>query len=84
MEGDFKDRLIAEYNEVFARREKLRQFLDEVDENDRPCDNSRSLLVAQMFAMDTYIQVLRLRFLELHISWNDFHITKEGENDEGN
>ena len=79
MEGDFKDRLIKEYNEVYARRERLHKFLDEVDENNIPCDNSRSLLVAQLFAMDTYIQVLRLRFLELRIQWDDFHITKEGE-----
>lgn len=82
--SNFKDRLIEEYDELFARRERLLKFLNEVDENKRPCDNSRSLLVAQLFVMDTYIQVLRLRFLELHMQWDDFHITKEGENDEGN
>lgn len=70
---DFKIRLINEYQEVYARREKLNKFLNEVDENNKPCDNSRSLLVAQLFAMDTYIQVLRLRFLELHMQWDDFH-----------
>ena len=74
MKEGFKDRLINEYNEVYARREKLHKFLNEVDEDNRPCDNSRSLLVAQLFAMDTYIQVLRLRFLELHIQWDDFHV----------
>ena len=79
MKEDFKDRLIKEYNEVYARRERLCKFLDEIDTNNKPCDNSRSLLVAQLFAMDTYIQILRLRFLELHMQWDDFNITKEGE-----
>lgn len=74
MESDFRKNLINEYNELYARRERLHKFLDEVDENNKPCDNSRSLLVAQLFAMDTYIQVLRLRFLELHMQWDDFNI----------
>lgn len=77
MKDDFKNKLINEYNEVYARRERLNKFLDEVDENNKPCDNSRSLLVAQLFAMDTYIQVLRLRFLELHMQWDDFHIESD-------
>ena len=64
---------------MYARRERLNKFVYEVYENSKPCDNSRSLLVAQLFAMDAYIQILRLRFLELRIPWDDFHITKEGE-----
>lgn len=79
MKEEFKDRLIKEYNELYARREKLCNFLDEVDKNNKPCDNSRSLLIAQLFVMDSYLQILRLRFLELHMQWDDFHITKEGE-----
>lgn len=82
MKDDFKIRLINEYQEVRARRERLHKFLNEVDENNKPCDNSRSLLVAQLFAMDTYIQVLRLRFLELNMIWDDFNADKNPvEND---
>ena len=82
MKDDFKIRLINEYQEVCARRERLHKFLNEVDENNKPCDNSRSLLVAQLFAMDTYIQVLRLRFLELKMIWDDFNADKNPvEND---
>lgn len=79
MKKEVKERLIKEYNEVFERRERLCKFIDDVDKKNIPCDNSRSLLIAQMFAMDTYIQILRLRFLETHTQWEDFHKTKEGE-----
>lgn len=82
MEGDFKDRLIKEYNEVYARRERLNKFLQDFPTEmpeDFKLENSLSLLIAQLYAMDTYIQVLRLRFLELHISFEEFHKTKEGE-----
>lgn len=79
MKDEVKERLIKEYNELFERREKLYKFIDDIDKKDIDCDNSRSLLIAQMFAMDTYIQVLRLRFLEARIQWEDFHKTEEGE-----
>lgn len=36
------------------------------------CFNSYSLLIAQLYAMDTYIQILRLRFLELDVQWSEF------------
>lgn len=82
MEGDFKDRLIEEYNELYSRRERLNKFLQdfptEMTEGFK-LENSLSLLIAQLYAMDTYIQILRLRFLELHISFEDFHKVEEGE-----
>lgn len=79
MKDDFKTRLIDEYNEVYVRRQKLNKFLNEFNEGKKDSENSMSLLIVQLYAMDTYIQILRLRFLELKISWEDYHKTKEGE-----
>lgn len=66
------DSLKIEYKELFEKREKLNKFLKYVFDNDPPIDNSRSLLIAQLYAMDTYIQILRLRFLQLNVSWEEF------------
>lgn len=64
------DSLKIEYKELFEKREKLNKFLK--GDHDRKCLNSYSLLIAQLYAMDTYIQILRLRFLELDVPWGEF------------
>lgn len=79
--NDFKSRLIVEYRELYSKRMKLNDFLQNKEPNNPNLKNSMSLLIAQLYAMDTYIQILRLRFLELGISWRDFHVEEE---DEGN
>lgn len=66
------DSLKIEYKELFEKRQKLQKFLDYVFDNDPPIDNTRSLLIAQLYAMDTYIQILRLRFLELNVPWSEY------------
>lgn len=64
--------LKIEYKELFEKRNKLDKFLHYVFVNNPPIDNTRSLLIAQLYAMDTYIQILRLRFLELNVPWEEF------------
>lgn len=71
--NDFKSRLITEYRELYSKRMKLNDFLQNKEPNDPNLKNSMSLLIAQLYAMDTYIQILRLRFLELGISWREFN-----------
>lgn len=73
--SDFKSRLITEYRELYSKRQKLNKFLQDFPTempHDFKLENSLSLLIAQLYAMDTYIQILRLRFLELGISYNEF------------
>lgn len=64
------DSLKIEYKELYNKRQKLHKYL----QNDHAgiCFNSYSLLIAQLYAMDTYIQILRLRFLELDVPWSEF------------
>lgn len=69
--SDFRDRLIVEYRELYSKRMKLDDFLQNTEPNDPKLRNSMSLLIAQLYAMDTYIQILRLRCLELGISWRE-------------
>ena len=64
------DSLKIEYKELYDKRQKLSEFL-QVDHEEK-WFNSYSLLIAQLYAMDTYIQVLRLRFLELDVPWSEF------------
>ena len=52
--------LKIEYRELFEKREKLNKFLQV--KHDGRCFNSYSLLTAQLYAMDTYIQILRFVF----------------------
>lgn len=64
------DSLKIEYKELWEKRKKLNKFLQAG--HDGRNYNSYSLLIAQLYAMDTYIQILRLRFLELGIPWGEF------------
>ncbi len=64
------DSLKTEYKELYDKRQKLNNFLQ--SDHDGKCFNSYSLLIAQLYAMDTYIQILRLRFLELDVQWSEF------------
>ena len=64
------DSLKIEYKELYNKRQKLHKYLE--GDHAGECFNSYSLLIAQLYAMDTYIQILRLRFLELGVSWSEF------------
>ena len=65
------DSLKIEYKEIFEKREKLNKYLH--SDHASKCYNSYSLLIAQLYAMDTYIEILHLRFLELDVSWSEFN-----------
>lgn len=69
--SDFRARLIVEYKDLYSKRMKLDYFLQKTKPGDPKLENSMSLLIAQLYAMDTYIQILRLRCLELGISWRE-------------
>lgn len=69
--NDFRARLIVEYKDLYSKRMKLDDFLQKTKPDDPKLENSMSLLIAQLYAMDTYIQILRLRCLELGISWRE-------------
>lgn len=72
--------LKIEYKELYTKRQKLNKFLQAFPtETPRymQLENSLSLLIAQLYAMDTYIQILRLRLLELKVSWEEFDETTE-------
>lgn len=72
--------LKIEYRELYTKRQKLNKFLQAFTTETQQymkLDNSLSLLIAQLYAMDTYIQILRLRFLELKVSWEEFDETTE-------
>ena len=69
--SDFRARLIVEYRDLYSKRMKLDDFLQKTKPDDPKLENSMSLLIAQLYAMDTYIQILRLRCLELGISWRE-------------
>ena len=69
------DSLKIEYKELYTKRQKLNKFLQSFPTEtpqEHQLENSLSLLIAQLYAMDTYLQILRLRFLELGVSWSEF------------
>ena len=74
--SDFKDRIIIEYREIYSKRMKLNNFIHNTEPYNPKLQNSMSLLIAQLYAMDTYIQILRLRCLELGISWRELDESK--------
>lgn len=65
---ELEKRLTKERSDLLEDRNKLESFIRLLDTGKidyKDCYNSRSLLVAQLFAMDTYIQLLTLRLSEL-------------------
>ena len=71
---ELEEKLKKEHADMLKKRNKLDKYLNQLTSGEidyRNCYNSISLLIAQLYAMDTYIQILRLRCNELLIRTED-------------
>lgn len=64
--GDFKTRLVDEFNELQKKRFKLEDFIN-TETFDSLSQTQRGLLQAQAGAMLAYEQILNLRLIDLGV-----------------
>lgn len=66
-ENDFKARLVSEYKELKARKNKLVEFLLKYDNANKMSKQDWNLLTIQRDIMISYVSVLEYRLIELNM-----------------
>lgn len=66
LSDDYKDRLKAEYYQLFIRLNKLDRFIE--DEDEKGNSSAAWLLEKQRSSMCDYLYILKLRLKELNVN----------------